>query len=350
MTAPSPVIPRSDDEPRGPNKLLLGCGVFALLAVLFTVYVGTWLFGTGDQVSTDAVLATDSPSYMRFAPRPGDEGVLALADAVFRAVDKRTRELEGTGEQPFAEYLERAQAYQGHGSEWLLPREATISKNAGDGEGWVAAVNFDGYGGLIRGLHDVMALGAEEEAPDSVVHHGEHTLVDVEGVWAARVGTTILIGTPASAVQDALDRTDLPSVPAPAAVEAIDALLADRFDAVLVSAAPGPIRDALAPEDVTEPYDRIDAAGIGFDVISADRTDGTLHLHAADPAAAEALAQALTESAPRLIGQLGERGLTLAYETAAQGRFTSVEFQLRGVERAITRLLESVEDLDDAEE
>lgn len=343
-----PIIARSE-APRGPSKLALGCLVFGAIAVALTIYAGRWFFGAGEQIPTEVVVGPRSASFAQFAPLEGDEGVAALFGELLLAMEAKDRDPAGDRGDAVAAYFDRLEKYQGDGDLGaLMPREVTVSAfDAGDGEdGWLVAVNFDGYGGLVKGLHDATAAMVESspDDPGSVLEHDGHAIIDFDGALTTRVGSTLLIGSSAAAMRDVLDREVRPRGEPPEELVAIRDLLAGSFDGYAVTAAPEALQRWLvgAQEggEIPPPFDQIDVAGIGVDVRTADRTEGKLYLHAPDPAVAVALQQAVDSQRSRLMEVLSARGLIAGFDTEADGRFVQVSFSLEGVSRALVDLIE----------
>ena len=340
---PPPVIP-SSRERKGPNKLLIALLAFFVAAALLTAFGLYWLFSAGEQVPSSIVIGPESTAYTHFAPASDDEGVPALANSVGVAIDRarRNRQL-GANANKVMRYLERLEQGQGQPAyDAFVPKDFAFSfePSGGGTQSGVVAVNFDGFGGLVKIMYKLLVASMNESgAGGSVIEHGQYEIVQTDEALFCLVGATIFLSEDLELLQRTLDRVAAGARMAPKPeMYTMSRLLARGHDlhAVLDAAGKEGVPAGLDMLfEVPLPMHEVQHIGLGMDVQSDQQARGKLLLQCAGVDGANLLTAALTEQKEVLVDLFESRGLGLSYESRLQGNTVYVDYTMTGLAGAV---------------
>lgn len=363
-----------------PNKLLLGCGVALVAGLLLTVVlwlVGAYfLYSSGDQLPTAAVIGEGSTGALHFRDDPDDPGLTAFLDllgAELKEFDRRRKGKDLPEDLRWLQELQGGQQLDADALRMYLPTDATVAlEGRGPGEGELLfAANPAGF---VRVIKTVLTRIIPAKPGAERKYRGAELLGFGDGQWLGFHGGTVLFAAELPALKLGVDRleAEVAGVP-PSPLRAELQPIAERWHlsglvrlparellALLDRLATGlevPAEDQLAQagdrsEELAEPVGEAErrfppppslpaavaeqeaAASFGLSVAGADHFRAELRFDAQG-----AVADAVRERFERLLA-LGtalaeQEGLVVTVHEAHAERAYRVE--LTGVEEAVKR-------------
>ncbi len=331
---PAPAKPGMSGCQKTAIGCAIGCGGLIVLAVVAGGIGSWWMMRPGEQRTTAAVVSPEATGTFTVVDLGADPGVTALLDRVL--LESQRQQQRGAPDWVRQmQQLSRGGGSQSTGLRMFLPRQATISlepSTEGRDSAVVAAVNPRGLTNL---LHFVLARG------DTLVgkHRGHDLLRMGDRAWGSLLGGTLLVSNEEAALKRGIDRVldgggSAPPPPAdlgPPARNWDVTGTVDGNDRELSTTLWG---DEPAPAGVKR-------ALLGVDVATSDVTNGRVVVDCDSPESAQAAALALDRRAVERAEKLAEKGLALRATSRVEGSRAVLDWDVRGVDAAITTWLAS---------
>jgi hypothetical protein len=311
----------------------IGCGAFALLAVIGGAIAAWWWVTPGKQRPTLAIASREAAGAFQVGDLGADPGVTALLDHVLLETQRRQQQ----GMPPWMRQLQRANGGSpSTGLRMLLPRQATFAlepSGQGDVAAWILALNPRG---LTRLFHTFLPDGAV-----TGTHRGYELVSFGSGSHASLVDGTILVSNDEATLRAGIDRLlegeAVPPPPPPdlgAPVRGWD--LAGTVDNR------GGTLDALLFDGGEVPGGEvpgIERALVGLDVASRDLAAGRVVVECSDRDAVALAVEALRRRAAERAATLSEQQLELRSAVRTEGSRAVLDWEVRGVAAAASRWL-----------
>jgi hypothetical protein len=345
----TPLPPASAPRPIW-GRVLVGCAILGGLVILagmaafiFGLY---WLTSAGRHYPTAAVASPRTHGVIRVGDLAADPGARALLAGLFRRVQEAGQR-DGQPQLPaWIRNMQAQQARQGI-SQWL-PREATISlePDAEDVPRIVLAANLRGF---VQPMRLAITQTMKGDRKSTITRHGKHEVLSFgSDVSLCFMDGTLVVSYHTAAMAAALDRLAAAS---PSPRPADERGLPGHWDVsgwLDETTGTGALVGVLSPQDdalsgADAPLRALRGVRFGLDVESEDDARVLAEIAFTDAEAAAAARPWLAEGVTRWRERMEPTGLSATAVDSVEGARVRYELQLRGLEDAFARKIESQE-------
>jgi hypothetical protein len=316
----------------------IGCGVFALLAVVGGGIAAWWVVSPGKQRSTLAVASPAAAGTFQVGDLGADDGVTALLDHVIRESQRQQQR----GAPPWLRQLQQAGSYSGSpstGLRMLLPRQATLAIEPpvdGEDPAWIVAFNPRGLTRVFRTLMPSQtAVGT---------HRGHELLSFGVDSFGAIVDGTVLVSNEEAALRGAIDRLLAGEATPPPPPPDLGTPVRGWDLAGTVDNRSGLLGELLYGESREAPVPGVVRALVGVDAASRDLAAGRVVVVCSDGDAVAVALEALRARAAERAEALAANGLDLRSAVRSDGERAVLDWEIHGLAGATSRwVAENVE-------